>query len=95
MTTWTLTTEQAGNPAHSVSGDATNRADAVAALVAITRDQMQEISERTRYTLQIDAETIAMLVSGDDDAGRPDIDATVELLDRINLTDNVGPLIVE
>ncbi|MBF6064719.1 hypothetical protein IU500_24785 [Nocardia terpenica] len=95
MTTWTLTTEQSDNGAQSISGEALGRAEAAAALVAVTRDHILEMSEATRYTLQIEGELIALLVSGNDEDGLPDISATVELLDRINLTDHFRSLTVE
>ncbi len=96
MHTWTLTIEQTDNRLQRASGDVPGRAEAAAALVAAADRDIRDMSVPTRYTFDIDEETVAVLVSNDDGNGRLDSAATLELLERINLVENtttptVGP----
>ncbi|QIS08832.1 hypothetical protein [Nocardia arthritidis] len=94
MTTWTLTIEQLGSHG-SIHGQARGHQEATAALVDAVRGHILDAVVPAKYALDIDGEAVALLVCVDDGRGRPDMAATLELLERINLAENLRTVTVD
>lgn len=95
MTDWTLTVEFPSELAHLTHGTASDRTEAAAELIATTRRQITGMHVPARFTLIIERSIVAVIVSTNNERGQPDRTGSLELLDRIDLSDNSRSLAID